>query len=58
MMNIINGGAHAANNMDIQEFMIFHLGLATGVGDEGGCYHHWTRDWRRRPLVCFWKAGG
>lgn len=26
MMNIINGGAHAANNLDIQEFMILPLG--------------------------------
>ena len=63
MMNILNGGAHAANTVDIQEFMImpvgassfkealrqgaevFHAlasilkkkGLATAVGDEGGC---------------------
>lgn len=29
MMNIINGGAHAANNLDIQEFMIMPLGAAT-----------------------------
>jgi len=26
MMNIINGGSHADNNIDIQEFMIFPLG--------------------------------
>ncbi|MGD8286881.1 MAG: phosphopyruvate hydratase [Desulfobacterales bacterium] len=26
MMNIINGGAHAANNLDIQEFMIIPFG--------------------------------
>ena len=26
MMNIINGGAHAANNIDIQEFMIIPAG--------------------------------
>src|SRR5918997_824316 len=51
MMNILNGGAHADNNVDFQEFMvmptgaeIFHSlkgvlkkrGYATGVGDEGG----------------------
>ena len=51
MMNILNGGAHAANTVDVQEFMImpvgaevFHAlaallkskGLATSVGDEGG----------------------
>ncbi len=29
MMNIINGGAHAANNLDIQEFMILPLGAAS-----------------------------
>ncbi|WP_035236769.1 phosphopyruvate hydratase [Desulfobacter vibrioformis] len=28
MMNIINGGAHAANNLDIQEFMILPFGAA------------------------------
>jgi enolase len=26
MMNVINGGAHAANNLDIQEFMIVPFG--------------------------------
>jgi len=26
MMNIINGGAHASNNLDIQEFMVMPLG--------------------------------
>lgn len=29
MMNIINGGAHAPNNLDIQEFMIMPLGAET-----------------------------
>ena len=29
MMNIINGGAHAANNLDIQEFMVLPLGAAS-----------------------------
>ena len=29
MMNIINGGAHADNNLDIQEFMIIPTGAAT-----------------------------
>ena len=27
MMNILNGGAHASNNIDIQEFMIMPIGL-------------------------------
>jgi enolase len=29
MMNILNGGAHASNNMDIQEFMIVPVGAPT-----------------------------
>ncbi|PIE66642.1 MAG: phosphopyruvate hydratase [Deltaproteobacteria bacterium] len=29
MMNVINGGAHAANNLDIQEFMIVPFGANT-----------------------------
>ena len=29
MMNILNGGKHADNNVDLQEFMIFPLGLAS-----------------------------
>ncbi len=29
MMNILNGGKHADNNVDFQEFMIFPLGLAS-----------------------------
>ncbi len=29
MMNIINGGAHAPNNLDIQEFMILPVGAGT-----------------------------
>ena len=29
MMNILNGGAHAANNIDIQEFMVMPVGADT-----------------------------
>jgi len=29
MMNIVNGGAHAANNLDIQEFMIIPISAAS-----------------------------
>jgi enolase len=29
MMNVLNGGAHAANNVDIQEFMIMPVGAPT-----------------------------
>ena len=32
MMNIINGGAHADNNVDIQEFMILPAGASTFAG--------------------------
>ena len=31
MMNVINGGAHAANNLDIQEFMIIPFGAKSIV---------------------------
>lgn len=31
MMNVVNGGAHAANNLDIQEFMIVPFGAKTLV---------------------------
>jgi enolase len=43
MMNILNGGSHADNNVDIQEFMIvpigapnFHEGLRMGTE----VFHH------------------
>ncbi len=29
MMNVVNGGAHATNNVDFQEFMIFPIGAPT-----------------------------
>jgi enolase len=29
MMNVLNGGAHATNNVDFQEFMLFPLGAPT-----------------------------
>ena len=31
MMNILNGGAHADSNVDVQEFMIAPIGAATFV---------------------------
>src|SRR5467141_1758726 len=41
MMNIVNGGAHADNNVDLQEFMIMPVGApsfpeAVRIGAEGG----------------------
>ena len=29
LMNILNGGAHASNNIDIQEFMVMPVGADT-----------------------------
>ena len=29
MMNILNGGAHAANTVDVQEFMIMPVGASS-----------------------------
>ncbi len=42
MMNILNGGAHASNNIDIQEFMIMPVGFRSfSEGLRGACevYH-------------------
>ena len=42
MMNILNGGAHADSNVDIQEFMILPVGAATfaeGLEKGVGVYH-------------------
>ncbi len=43
LMNIINGGAHADNRLDLQEFMIMPVGATTfqrGVPDgDGGVSH-------------------
>ncbi|MDR3348902.1 MAG: phosphopyruvate hydratase [Acidaminococcales bacterium] len=43
MMNILNGGAHADNNVDIQEFMIMPVGAASfaeGLRMNAEIYHH------------------
>ncbi|MCW7752891.1 phosphopyruvate hydratase [Desulfobotulus sp. H1] len=43
MMNIINGGAHAANSLDIQEFMVIPVGassLAEAVRMGAEIFHH------------------
>lgn len=37
MMNILNGGAHAGNNIDIQEFMIMPVGFETFQEALTGC---------------------
>lgn len=53
MMNIINGGAHADNSVDIQEFMIIPVGAATfhdamRMGTE--VFHHLKTLLNRRKL--------
>lgn len=55
MMNVLNGGAHAANNVDIQEFMIMPLGShsfaeALKMGTE--TYHTLGKILKRRGLSC------
>jgi len=42
MMNVLNGGAHADNNVDLQEFMIMPIGATTFAGGLRMCseiYH-------------------
>ncbi|PRY49360.1 enolase [Geodermatophilus tzadiensis] len=42
MMNILNGGAHADSNVDVQEFMIAPIGAATfaeALSTGAECYH-------------------
>ena len=55
LMNILNGGAHAANNVDIQEFMIVPVGLpnfaeALRAGSE--IYHALGSLLKQRGLAC------
>ncbi len=43
MMNILNGGAHASNNVDIQEFMVMPVGASTfsdGLRMGAEVFHH------------------
>ncbi len=53
MLNILNGGSHADNNVDIQEFMVFPAGLSTfsealRAGVE--IFHHLSRVLKGRGL--------
>lgn len=53
MMNIMNGGAHAGNNIDIQEFMIIPIGassFAEGVRMSCEVYHSLRVDLLSRGL--------
>lgn len=62
MMNILNGGAHASNNIDIQEFMIMPVGAPTfsealRIGTE--VYHHLKGVLRKKGLsVAVGDEGG
>lgn len=53
MMNIINGGAHADNNVDIQEFMIMPVratSVAEAVRVGAECFHHLKQVLKERGL--------
>ncbi len=53
MMNILNGGAHADNNLDIQEFMIVPVGLssvAEAVRGASEVYHALKKVLKERGL--------
>ncbi len=55
MMNILNGGAHAANNVDIQEFMILPVGaesFAEAMRWGSEVYHKLGALLRARGLSC------
>lgn len=53
MMNILNGGAHAANNVDIQEFMIMPIGAPSFKEALRWCaevFHHLAKILKGRGL--------
>ena len=53
MMNIINGGAHASNSLDIQEFMVIPLGaptMADAVRMGAEIFHHLKTQLKKRGL--------
>lgn len=55
MMNILNGGAHAANNLDVQEFMIMPKGAETFRDALRMCaevYHALAALLKKRGLSC------
>lgn len=59
MMNILNGGAHASNNIDIQEFMILPVGaccFAEGLRIGAEIYHTLGRLAKREGLCRYrWR---
>jgi len=53
MMNVVNGGAHAANNLDIQEFMIIPFGadsLSTAVQMGTETFHNLKKILKEKGL--------
>lgn len=53
MINILNGGAHADNNMDIQEFMIVPAGSPTfreAIQAAAEVFHHLKKNLKRKGL--------
>ena len=54
MLNILNGGSHADNNVDIQEFMVMPIGAATfseGLRWGAEIYHHLKKVLKSRSLA-------
>jgi len=54
MMNVLNGGAHATNNVDFQEFMLFPIGapsFAEAVRYGAETFHTLKRILQKRGLV-------
>lgn len=53
MINILNGGSHADNNMDIQEFMIVPVGsptFAEAIRASAEVFHHLKKNLKKRGL--------
>lgn len=53
MMNILNGGAHSDNNLDVQEFMILPIGadsITEGIRWCAEVYHHLKKLLKNRGL--------
>ncbi len=54
MMNVINGGSHAANNLDIQEFMIVPVGaksIAQAIQMGAETFHSLKKILKKKGLV-------
>jgi enolase len=58
MMNVINGGAHAGNSIDIQEFMIVPVGAATFSEAVRWCAEVFHALKKTVPASCVGDEGG